>query len=228
MNNVLIRNTRVEDSQQLLELSREIYPFSPPWSREQIESHVEVFPEGQFVAVNGDTHKIIGMASSLVILWDDYDSHASWRDFTSDGYFTNHDPANGRTLYAAEVMVSPSARGQGVGKLLYRSRENLLVNKELLRIRAGARLRGYSKHAAEMSPGEYVVKVVAGILGDPTLSFQLKQGFNVIGLVSNYLRHDPESLGHAAIIERLNPDVAGKEDWEKQEAFLNSLKRKWA
>jgi hypothetical protein len=30
----------------------------------------------------------------------------------------------------------------------------------------------------------------------------------VIGTVSDYLRHDPESLGHAAVIEWLNPEVA--------------------
>jgi hypothetical protein len=50
-------------------------------------------------------------------------------------------------------------------------------------------------------------------LGDPTLSFQLRRGFDVIAVVSNYLRHDPESLGYAAIIERLNKHVAKTKDY---------------
>jgi hypothetical protein len=77
----------------------------------------------------------------------------------------------------------------------------------LLRIRAGGRLRGYHRHAATMSAREYVDAVVKGTLSDPTLSFQLAQGFRVLGVVKHYLEPDPESLGYAAVIEWLNPDA---------------------
>jgi hypothetical protein len=53
-------------------------------------------------------------------------------------------------------------------------------------------------------------------LSDATLSFQLKRGFKVLGVVSGYMRHDPLSLGFAAVIEFLNPEVATAEDWEHQ------------
>jgi ribosomal protein S18 acetylase RimI-like enzyme len=227
MTNVIIRNTCIDDADQLLELCNEIYPFAPPWSSEQIASHVKTFQEGQFVAIAQDSGNVVGMASSLIILWDDYDPNASWKDFTSDGFFTNHDPANGKTLYAAEVMVSPKMRGLGIGKSLYKARHDLLNEKRLLRIRAGARLRGYSKYADSLSAGEYVMRVALGEIGDPTLSFQLGQGFRVIGVVSQYLRHDPESLGYAAIIEWLNSEVASQEDWQKQEEFLNGLMQRY-
>ena len=77
----------------------------------------------------------------------------------------------------------------------------------LLRIRAGARLRGYSRYAGQMSAEEYVEKVVAGEFHGPTLSFQLRNSFHVLAVVSGYLRYDPESLGYAAVIEWLNPDL---------------------
>jgi hypothetical protein len=77
----------------------------------------------------------------------------------------------------------------------------------LRRIRAGARLRGYHAHADRLTAEEYVARVVRGEIHDPTLSFQLKRGFKVIAVVSGYLRHDPESLGHAAVIEWINPAV---------------------
>ena len=64
-----------------------------------------------------------------------------------------------------------------------------------------------------MSAEQYVVKVIRGELGDPTLSFQLKQGFHVLAVVEDYLRHDPESQGHAAVIEWLNEKVAAPEDY---------------
>ncbi|HVB38347.1 MAG TPA: hypothetical protein VND92_07410 [Vicinamibacterales bacterium] len=82
----------------------------------------------------------------------------------------------------------------------------------LLRIRAGARLRHYHRHAARMDAREYVRRVLRGELRDPTLTFQLKQGFVVLGVVAGYLQHDPESLGYAAVIEWMNPLVATAED----------------
>lgn len=121
--------------------------------------------------------------------------------------FTNHDPVNGRTLYGAEVMVLPNRRRLGIGKALYAARRALVEQLGLLRIRAGARLRGYYRYADRMSAGEYAAAVVRSEVDDPTLTFQLKQGFTVLAVISGYLRHDPESLGWAAIIEWLNPNV---------------------
>ena len=166
------------------------------------------------------------MAASLIVWWNDYDMTTDWRDFTDAGMFTNHDPENGRTLYGAEVMVDPTLRGPGIGKLLYEARRALTVRLDLLRIRAGARLRGYHKYAATITPEEYVMKVVRGEIGDPTLSFQLKRGFEVIAVVSNHLRHDPESQGHAAVIEWLNPGAATPEDYVARPVkFLSSATR---
>jgi len=55
--------------------------------------------------------------------------------------------------------------------------------------------------------------IIRGDLTDPTLSFQLKQRFRVIGVAPNYLRDDPESLGHAAVIEWINHNMATRADW---------------
>lgn len=57
-----------------------------------------------------------------------------------------------------------------------------------------------------MTAIEYAAKVGQGELFDPTVSFQIRQGFRILGVVHDYLRHDPESLGHAALIEWLNPE----------------------
>jgi len=101
---------------------------------------------------------------------------------------------------------------RGIGKKLYAARRELVRRLGLRRSRAGARLRGYHRRAAKMSPEEYVAAVVRGELRDPTLSFQLREGFEVLAVVNSYLRNDPESLGYAAIIEWLNPDFARPPD----------------
>jgi GNAT superfamily N-acetyltransferase len=194
-----------------------IYPGSPSWTNEQLASHLEVFPEGQLVAdLDG---RIVGMAASLIILWEDYTMDTSWRDFTANGTFRNHDPIHGRTLYGAEVMVHPAFQGKGIGKQLYQGRRRIVEERGLLRIRAGARLAGYHRFADRMSAEQYTRRVVSGQLSDPTLSFQLSQGFEVIGVAANYLRNDPESLGNAAVIEWLNPAVATPRDFAARHAW---------
>jgi GNAT superfamily N-acetyltransferase len=204
----MVRTTRAEDFDGIVALCDEVYPGSPAWSPAQLASHLAVFAEGQLVAVAQSGGEVVGMAASLIVLWEDYSITTAWRDFTDGGTFTNHDPTRGRTLYAAEVMVDPRCRRMGVGGALYAAREALVRRLGLLRIRAGARLRGYHRYADCLTAEAYVAQVVRGELYDPTLSFQLHRGFRVIGTVSDYLRHDPESLGHAAVIEWLNPEVA--------------------
>lgn len=204
--NVSVRPTTPADFGAIASLTGRVYPRSPAWSAEQLASHLRHFPEGQFVAERSDG-EIVGMSASLIVFWDDYELTTSWRDFTDAGMFTNHDPRNGRTLYGAEIMVDPAAQGQGVGSSLYAAREALVRERGLLRIRAGARLRDYGQHAQHVSAETYLHAVANEELYDRTLSFQLRRGFRIIGLVSNYLRHDLESLGHAAVIEWRNPDI---------------------
>ncbi|MFP4145924.1 MAG: GNAT family N-acetyltransferase [Phycisphaeraceae bacterium] len=201
---VFIRRATPGDIEPIMAMSRRIYAMpAQRWTRAELESHQRVFPEGQLVAVDAESGGVVGMAASLIVLWDDYDVADSWRDFTEGGYFTNHDP-DGHTLYGAEVMVDPRMQGRGIGKKIYAARRELVRELGLHRIRAGARLRGYSRFADQFPPQEYVARVMAGDIGDPTLSFQLKQGFTVLAVVPDYLKDDPESMGYAAVIEWLN------------------------
>lgn len=204
------RNTQPRDFAEIIALCRRVYSESPAWTEAQLASHLRVFPEGQFVALRDG--RVVGMAASLIVLWDDYETETPWRDFTDHGLFTNHDPERGRTLYAAEVMVDPDCQGCGVGTLLYTARSELVQRLGLLRIRAGARLRGYHRHADKLDAATYLEQVARGRLYDPTVSFQLRRGFRVLGLISGYLRHDHESLGNAASIEWLNERLARPED----------------
>lgn len=210
---VVVRNTRPEDIPAIREICRRVYPDSPSWGERELSSHLQIFPEGQLVAVDGG--RVVGMAASLIITWDDYETFGSWSEFTDAGMFTNHDPT-GRTLYGAEVMVDPGHQRRGVGRALYAARRALCERLGLLRIRAGARIPGYHAHADQMTPETYVREVIRGAIQDPTLSFQLSEGFQVLAVVPDYLRHDPESHGYAILIEWLNPALATPADYARR------------
>jgi len=151
--------------------------------------------------VDRKTRAIVGLAVSLIIRAGDFPLEASWSEITSNGHFTTHDPEEGDTLYGGGVAVRPDARGRGVGRRLYYAREALLERLGLERIRAGARISGYGAVADELSADEYVRQVVAGERDDPTLSFQLRMGFRVLGVAPGYLPRDRASRGYAAVVE---------------------------
>jgi GNAT superfamily N-acetyltransferase len=204
---VHVRNTEPRDFAQIGELCRRVYPNEKPWMPEQLASHRRMFPAAQFVALDREADRVVGMSASLIVRWECYDDFDNWEDFTADGMFTNHDPVHGRTMYGAEVLVDPTLQGHGIGGKLYAARRVLIERLGLPRIRGGARLRSYHRYAHGMSAAEYVVKVVHGEIDDQTLSFQLHEGFHVLAVVPHYLGEDPETLGYAALVEWLNPTV---------------------
>lgn len=219
---IFVRTTQKEDYKGIERLSRLVYPHDEPWTAKFLDVHLDLFPEGQLVAIDRESGDVAGMAASLIIAWDDYDRFDNYNEFTASGYFTNHDPS-GRTLYGAEVMVDPSRRRQGIGSKLYEARRELVRRLGLLRIRAGARLAGYHKYQDELTPEAYVEQVIDGRLYDPTLTFQLHEGFEVLAVVHDYLHIDPRSAGYAALIEWINREAARPEDLARRKmAFPSS------
>ncbi|WP_230969935.1 GNAT family N-acetyltransferase [Nitrogeniibacter aestuarii] len=204
MPNTRVRHTRPDDIPELIALQARVYPEIPPWSRRKLAEQLDVFPQGQLVAESEDG-VIIGCASALIIIWDDWSDSHTWKEITGAGTFEHHTP-EGKTLYGAEVFVAPEARGTGAGHKLYEGRRSICRAMNLKRIIACGRLPGYHTHAAEMSPQTYAQKVVWGDFKDMVLSFQLHEGFDFCGVIEDYLPEDKESCGHASIIVWINDD----------------------
>jgi predicted amidohydrolase/GNAT superfamily N-acetyltransferase len=202
-----VRQAVRADIPELMALNKAAYPAlaeeNVVWGEAHLLSHQRVFPQGQFVAEHQG--KIVGAASSLVVdLGRDPLRHHTWSGITDSGYFTNHDPV-GDTLYGADVYVHPDARGLGVGAALYEARRALCRRLNKRRILAGGRLWNYCELGGGMTPEEYAQRVVDGEFRDLVLSFQLREGFVLRGVMKNYLK-DPRSRNHASLIEWLNPD----------------------
>ena len=203
---VKVRNTIKSDIPKIIDLDKQSFPFLAQygniWKQEELNSHLEIFPEGQFVAVEPDG-TIVGSASTLIVSLDpEYKEH-TWIDITANGMFTNHS-YDGDSLYGADISSHPKHRHEGIGSMLYAARKDLVMKLNLRRMISGGRLFNYCDYTNKMSALEYAEKVIRGELRDPVLSFELDNGFKFIKILPNYL-DDVRSLNYASFIEWLNP-----------------------
>ena len=64
------RNTIKNDIPKIIDLQKQSFPYLAKygniWKAEELESHLEIFPEGQFITVEPDG-TIVGSASTLII-----------------------------------------------------------------------------------------------------------------------------------------------------------------
>lgn len=165
-------------------------------SADDIRAYAEIFPEGYFVAtVDG---RPVGQGAGIYLDFDLDNPQHTIAGITGEHQCGNHDP-DGDWYYGTDISVHPDYRGRGIGRLLYEARKDLVRTDGKRGIIAGASLPGYFHHKDSMSAKEYVDEVVARELTDPTLSFQLSNGFEVRGLLEGYLEDEADD-GWAALI----------------------------
>jgi GNAT superfamily N-acetyltransferase len=201
-NQPALRPARAADIPRLVLINHLAYPDlveqNVVWNEEQLRAHLARFPGGQVVAeLDGVS---VGAVSTFIVPPDvDPLAQHTWYAITDDGRFTHHDP-RGDTLYLADIYVDPSAWGRGVGPALYGALRDLCAAHGLRRVVAGGRLWGYHEHAPRMGPEEYIRRVIAGELHDRVLSSQLRAGYEVRGVLVDYLR-DARSGNYASLLE---------------------------
>lgn len=194
----------------LEQLQRACYPTLAEAELMRVEhfaSQYAVFPEGQIVVLDGE--RVIGQGSGFLLDFDFENPNHQFRAICDNLYFRTHNP-DGAYYYGADISVHPDYRRRGVGKLIYRRRMEIVRRANRRGIVAGGMLPGFAQHKAHMSAEEYVAQVVAGKLFDPTLSFQLKQGFVVRGVLPDYLQ-DHTTGNWASLIVWENPEYRGHE-----------------
>ncbi|TWT94007.1 bifunctional GNAT family N-acetyltransferase/carbon-nitrogen hydrolase family protein [Stieleria varia] len=201
---LVVRKMTLDDFDAVVQLQKNCFEGMQPWGRAQIESQLEIFPEGQLVIeIDGE---IAASSSSLLLNYDDDLEWHNWQKTADNGYIRNHAP-KGDTLYGIEMMVSPEYRGMRLSRRLYDARKELCRTKNVTRMIVGGRIPGYHRHADEMSAREYVERVINKSLYDPVLTAQLANGFSLQGLIPDYLPSDTQSGGYATFLEWTNLDV---------------------
>lgn len=194
-----LRHFKLSDFEGLKALMDDVYTsLGGSWTRKQFKTQLTTFPEGQICIE--DKGKIVAGAFSVIVDYKNFGDKHTYEEITGDAYLTTHDP-NGNVLYGVDVFVSKDYRGLRLGRRLYEARRELCVNLNLQSIMAGGRIPNYQNHSKDMSPYEYIEKVKSKDLYDPTLTFQLSNGFEVKQILKAYLPEDKESRGYATLLQ---------------------------
>lgn len=195
-----LRNLRAKDYVELKISMIESYSgmSNAYWSKADIKTLVNKFPEGQFcIVIDG---KIAGCALSIIVDYDKFDQDHKYIDIIGGENFANH-TKDGNVLYGIDVFIHPEYRGMRLGRRLYETRKELCEQLNLKAIVFGGRIPNYGDYAEELTPKKYIEKVKLKEIHDSVLSFQLSNDFHVKKVIKGYLPGDHESMEFAVLME---------------------------
>lgn len=186
-------------AEPLERLQRTVFPTLAEhelFRAEHYRYHQELFPEGQYVVVD-EADTVVGMTSTLRLGDSCLVPHA-FADVSGGGLLTPHDPT-GRWLYGVDVGVHPDWRRRGVARGLYAARQDTVRRFGLAGQVTVGMLSGYGAVKNGLSLPAYFDDVLSGRRVDPTVSAQQKLGFEIRGLVEDYVT-DPVCGGGGALL----------------------------
>src|SRR5690606_20278128 len=167
--NILVRPLTLEDYDELRAMAEVCFPGMPPITREQLESQLAIFPQGQLgLEIDG---RLAASASSLILEYNVNMEWHNWKVIADGGFIRNHNP-KGDTLYGIELMVHPDFRGMKLSRRLYDARKQLCRDKNLARFIIAGRIPGYHQHAADTTASQYIERVLDKAVFDPVLTAQ--------------------------------------------------------
>ncbi|MEZ5284050.1 MAG: hypothetical protein R2712_04415 [Vicinamibacterales bacterium] len=117
---LVIASARPEHAEALEALQRVVFPtladderFKAPHYRR----HLELFPEGQFVGLDGS--RVVAATATIRMHFDFGHVDHTFADILQGGWLTSHVPA-GDWLYGADLGVHPDYRGRGLAGAMRR------------------------------------------------------------------------------------------------------------
>jgi len=195
---IQIVSTQTEHAEQLEKLQEIVFPTLAPeerFTKAHYHKHISLFHEGQFVALHQDN--VVGMTSSIRFNFDFDHVHHTFADMIQGGWLTSHQP-NGQWLYGADIGTHPNFRRRGIARGLYAARQHTVHTLNLQGQVTVGMMNGYATYQNQMTPETYFEKVRDGHITDPTVTAQMRMGFEIRALVKNYVT-DPQ-CGNCGIL----------------------------
>ncbi len=177
-------------------------PFSDDyhWDPEHIQHHIEVFPEGQWIAEADGA--IVGNCTNIILSEERWQARAGWEATAGGAYLRNFDPG-GTTLYGLDIGVHPDYRRRGIARAFYAARFELVRQRGLTRFGTACRVPGWQAWSRGHNGADqtiYAREVVGGGVQDVTLTPLLRMGLAFLEVIPNYMP-DEESGDAGALLE---------------------------
>lgn len=203
MTEIIIRNTLSQDIPGVVALQRACFPEPFPseflFNSSHVESHLSLFPQGQFVAVANSL--VVASATNLLVRQSSWDHHLPLEEITGGLDIKNH-ISGGEILYGLDISVHPSFRGLGLARSLYNHRFDLVRNQSLHSYGTVCRVPDFLASGIS-TVSDYVDQVLKANVIDRTMTPLIRIGLQFESVIENYL-DDPES-GNAGIALRWTP-----------------------
>lgn len=197
---LVVQHMHPSHSERLEELQKIVFPTLSQDElirAEHYQRHLEVFPEGQFVITDGE--RVIGMTTTMRTDFDFLNYHHTFKETIGGGWLTNHNP-DGEWLYGLDMGLLPAYRGKGLARILYRARHEIAKILGLKGQLTVGMMSGYGILRDQMTGDEYYEEFIWGKRKDPTLTPQMKIGFEPIALMPNHL-NDPVCGNYGVLIK---------------------------
>ena len=104
---LVITSARPEHADALEQLQRDVFPTLADEERfkaAHYRKHIELFPEGQMVGLDGD--RVVAATATIRLHFDFDDRTHTFADIIQGGWLTSHQP-DGDWLYGADIGVHP-------------------------------------------------------------------------------------------------------------------------
>lgn len=200
---ILVRRTTFKDADAINQVVARCYPGIPPYPQDALKAQINHFPQGQMVIEYEG--QVVGFCSTMIITESIAMRPHTWKEITGSGFASRHDPL-GDYLYGIDICVDPTFRGKSIGSRLYNERRKLCQDLGLKGILFGARIPGYSRRKKQYpTPELYLEAIKSRKIKDPTVTFQMRNEFEPVMVMSNYLPSDAESHGYAVLMRWHNP-----------------------
>ena len=196
---LVVASARPDHAAQLEALQRVVFPTLADEQRFKAVhylKHLELFPSGQFVGLDGD--RVVAATATIRLHFDFAAGSHNFADIIQGGWLTSHQP-DGDWLYGADIGVHPDYRRRGLAQALYAARQELVWALGLKGQVTAGMMSGYGSIKHKMSAEEYYQGLVTGRITDPTLSMQRRVGFEFRGLLKDYLS-DPVCDNYSVLI----------------------------
>ena len=193
-----IQNTQAHHAPALAELQHTVFPTlsdSERMAAPHYLRHIELFPEGQIVVLDGE--RVVASSSSIRHSFPQ-ENHR-FLDVSGQLWLDTHQP-DGDWLYGMDLGVHPDYRGRGIARAIYQARHDLCHRLGLRGQVIVGMLNGYAAFSEKMSVVEYFDRLMRHELSDPTISAQVRIGFEPLRLMPDYL--DDPQCGNAGVLMR--------------------------